>query len=65
MDLNPDTVGQASCRKNGVSMGVTETLVELTACDLVLSGPSITFYAAFVYVRRLSLDLETAPGGRR
>ena len=50
MDLNPDTVGQASCRKNEVSMGTGETLVELTNCDLVLSGAGITFYSAFVYV---------------
>eukprot|EP00438_Fugacium_kawagutii_P002544 Skav207760 [mRNA] locus=scaffold181:253266:281559:+ [translate_table: standard] len=50
MDLNPDTVGQADCRKNDVSMGTGETLVELTNCDLVLSGAGITFYAAFVYV---------------
>ncbi|CAK9089626.1 unnamed protein product [Durusdinium trenchii] len=50
MDLNPDTVGQATCRKNEVVMGVGETIVELTGCDLVLSGAGITFYSAFVYV---------------
>lgn len=33
-----------------VSMGTGETLVELTNCDLVLSGAGITFYSAFVYV---------------
>ena len=31
-------------------MGVGETLVYLTGCDLVLSGAGITFYSAFVYV---------------
>lgn len=31
-------------------MGTGETLVELTNCDLVLSGAGITFYSAFVYV---------------
>lgn len=50
MDLNPDTVGQTGCRKNDVSMGTGETIVELTNCDLVLSGAGITFYSAFVYV---------------
>jgi len=33
-----------------VSMGTGETIVELTNCDLVLSGAGITFYSAFVYV---------------
>ncbi|CAE7621628.1 TTN, partial [Symbiodinium sp. CCMP2456] len=50
MDLNPDTVGQAGCRKNDVEMGSGATEVHLTDCDLVMSGPGITFYSAFIYV---------------
>lgn len=44
-----------------VSMGTGETLVELTNCDLVLSGAGITFYSAFVYVawRKIVWMVET------
>lgn len=42
--------GSKNSHLEKVSMGTGETLVELTNCDLVLSGAGITFYSAFVYV---------------
>lgn len=50
-DIPTLSIGGMDCLPQ-VVMGVGETIVELTGCDLVLSGAGITFYSAFVYVAR-------------